>query len=59
MHEPTHANGPTEPCDWDQVDWTKANRVVRNLSSTFAILNSHLRCHFDKRSDSSLSWLVK
>jgi RNA-directed DNA polymerase len=31
MHETTHANGPTERCDWQQVNWTKVNRVVRNL----------------------------
>ncbi len=31
MHEITHANGPTEQCDWRQVNWTQVNRVVRNL----------------------------
>ena len=31
MHESTHANGPTERCEWQQVNWTKVNRVVRNL----------------------------
>lgn len=31
MHELAHANGPTEQCDWRQVNWTEVNRVVRNL----------------------------
>jgi len=31
MHEQAHANGPTERCNWRQVNWTEANRVVRNL----------------------------
>jgi RNA-directed DNA polymerase len=31
MHELAHANGPTEQCDWLQVNWTQVNRVVRNL----------------------------
>ena len=31
MHEFAHANGPTERCDWRQVNWIEVNRVVRNL----------------------------
>lgn len=31
MHEATPANGPTERCDWRQVNWTEVNRTVRNL----------------------------
>jgi RNA-directed DNA polymerase len=31
MHELAHANGPTERCNWRQVNWTEVNRTVRNL----------------------------
>ena len=31
MHELAHANGPTERCNWRQVNWTEVNRIVRNL----------------------------
>ena len=31
MHEKSRANGLTERHDWTQVDWTKVNRVVKNL----------------------------
>jgi len=31
MHGSSHANGPTAGRDWAEVNWTKVNRVVRNL----------------------------
>ena len=31
MHEKSRANGPTERCNWAEVDWAKAQRVVKNL----------------------------
>src|SRR3954465_4296564 len=31
MNDPGRSNGPTEPTDWNAIDWRQANRVVRNL----------------------------
>ena len=31
MSDTRRSNGPTEPTDWDAIDWRKAHRLVRNL----------------------------
>jgi len=31
MHAENVANGPARPTDWQNVNWRKANRQVRNL----------------------------
>src|SRR3954447_26039120 len=31
MSDCGRSNGPTEPTDWNAIDWRKANRLVRNL----------------------------
>jgi len=31
MRESSHANGPTAGYEWAEVNWTKVNRVVKNL----------------------------
>ena len=31
MHEDARANGPTERCNWAEVDWSHARRAVKNL----------------------------
>jgi RNA-directed DNA polymerase len=31
MSDTRRSNGPTEPTDWNAIDWRKANRLVRNL----------------------------
>src|SRR3954453_17310777 len=31
MSDCGRSNGPTEPTDWNAIDWRKANRLGRNL----------------------------
>ena len=31
MSDSSRSNGPTEPTDWNAIDWRKTNRLVRNL----------------------------
>ena len=45
MHEESRANGLTERCNWAEVDWAKARRVVKNLRQRIfrAVLEGNLK----------------